>query len=96
MSSRNKPSTSWWVTIALPSSLAPLLIPKGSITVDGISLTVAELEDDTFSVQIIPHTWTVTTLGERQVGDRINLEADVLGKYVARLSQLGALQESHT
>lgn len=87
---------SWWVTIALPSALAPLLIPKGSITVDGISLTVAELEDDTFSVQIIPHTWTVTTLGERQVGDRINLEADVLGKYVARLSQLGALQESHT
>lgn len=87
---------SWWVTIALPSALAPLLIPKGSITVDGISLTVADLADDTFSVQIIPHTWTVTTLGERQVGDRINLEADVLGKYVARLSQLGALQESHT
>lgn len=87
---------SWWVTIALPSDLAPLLIPKGSITVDGISLTVADLADDTFSVQIIPHTWTVTTLGERRVGDRINLEADVLGKYVARLSQLGALQESHT
>lgn len=87
---------SWWVTIALPSALAPLLIPKGSITVDGISLTVADLADDTFSVQIIPHTWTVTTLGERRVGDRINLEADVLGKYVARLSQLGALQESHT
>ncbi|MGE3342641.1 MAG: riboflavin synthase [Vicinamibacterales bacterium] len=87
---------SWWVTIALPSALAPLLIPKGSITVDGISLTVADLAGDTFSVQIIPHTWTVTTLGERQVGDRINLEADVLGKYVARLSQLGALQESHT
>lgn len=87
---------SWWVTIALPASLAPLLIPKGSITVDGISLTVADLAGDTFSVQIIPHTWTVTTLGERRVGDRVNLEADVLGKYVARLSQLGALQESHT
>ncbi len=85
---------SWWVTIALPSDLAPLLIPKGSITVDGISLTVAELGERTFSVQIIPHTWEVTTLGDRQVGDRINLEADVLGKYVARLAQLGATRES--
>lgn len=91
-----KDGDSWWVTVDLPSTLAPLLIPKGSITVDGISLTVAEVAAHTFSVQIIPHTWEVTTLGDRQVGDRINLEADVLGKYVARLVQLGGSRESES
>lgn len=81
---------SYWLTFALPASLAPLVIPKGSIAVDGISLTVADLTDSTFSVQIIPHTWTSTTLSDRHAGDRVNLEADVLGKHVARLVSLGA------
>ena len=65
------------------------VIPKGSIAVDGISLTVAELGPAHFAVQIVPHTWSATTLSDRAVGDAVNLEADVLGKHVARLVELG-------
>ncbi len=68
-----------------PPALASLLVLKGSIAVDGISLTVAELARDTFGVAIIPHTLHHTTLGGKGVGDPVNLEADLLGKYVARL-----------
>lgn len=84
---------SWWLTFELPEALAGLVIPKGSIAIDGISLTVADLTPATFSVQIIPHTWTATTLSDRAVGDRVNLEADVLGKHVARLMSLGRERE---
>jgi riboflavin synthase len=68
-----------------PQDLAPLLVMKGSIAVDGISLTVAELSRDTFGVALIPHTLHHTTLGGKRVGDLVNLEADLLGKHVARL-----------
>jgi len=61
------------------------LVPKGSITVDGVSLTVVEVDDDRFSVAVIPHTAEVTTLGRRRPGDRVNLEFDILAKYVERL-----------
>jgi len=82
-------SQSYWLEFELPAALAKYVIPKGSIAVDGISLTVAELKADRFAVQIIPHTWLETTLSERAVGDAVNLEADVLGKHVARLVELG-------
>jgi riboflavin synthase len=82
-------SGSYWLEFELPSDLARYVIPKGSIAVDGISLTIAELKADRFAVQIIPHTWLETTLGDRAVGDAVNLEADVLGKHVARLVELG-------
>jgi riboflavin synthase len=62
--------------------LARMLVPKGSVTVDGVSLTVVDATPADFSVSLIPHTLKVTTLGERRVGDRVNLEADVVGKYV--------------
>jgi riboflavin synthase len=80
------------VRIALPSSaLAPLLIPKGSVAVDGVSLTVAALTDAAFEVMLIPHTLAVTTLGQRRAGDRVNIETDVIGKYLLRsLSLRGA------
>ena len=65
-----------------PASLRPLLIHKGSVAVDGVSLTVAGLNDDVFAVALIPHTVAVTTLGQREPGDRVNLEMDVIGKYV--------------
>ena len=78
-----------WLELSLPPDLAPYVIPKGSIAVDGISLTIAELADDRFAVQIIPHTWTATALPDLRVGDAVNLEADVLGKHVARLVELG-------
>jgi riboflavin synthase len=72
------------VEIAVPPELAPLLAVKGSIAVDGISLTVNEATADRFAVTIIPHTWDHTTLGRHRVGDPVNLEADMLARYVAR------------
>jgi len=77
--------------IALPPQGAPYLVSKGSIAVDGISLTVAELHEDRFVLWIIPHTLLMTNLGERKAGDRVNLEYDLLAKYVER--QLGALRQ---
>jgi riboflavin synthase len=68
--------------VAVPARLRPLLIPKGSVTIDGVSLTVAALGEDTFGVALIPHTLAVTTLGRRRRGDPVNLEMDVIGKYV--------------
>ena len=69
---------------ALDGDMARYVVEKGSITVDGISLTVASLSDDGFSIAVIPHTAAVTTLGERAAGDTVNLEVDVLAKYVER------------
>lgn len=73
-----------WVTVAYPREMAPLLIRKGSIAVDGISLTVAGLGETLFDVQVIPFTWSRTNLAAARVGDAVNLEFDMLGKYVAR------------
>ena len=71
--------------IRAPEGLAPLLVHKGSIAVDGVSLTVADLAEEDFGVALIPFTLQHTTLGARRPGDPVNLEADLLGKYVARL-----------
>jgi riboflavin synthase len=76
------------LTVELPESLAPLVIEKGSIAVDGVSLTVNAVQDQAFTVNIIPYTARDTTLGELKIGDQVNLETDIIGKYVARL--LGA------
>lgn len=73
------------LTIAPPRGLMPHIAEKGSIAVDGVSLTVASVEDDTFSVALIPHTLGVTTLGGLATGDRVNLETDVIAKYVERI-----------
>ncbi len=69
----------------VPEELAPYIAGKGSVTLDGTSLTVNEVEGREFGVNLIPHTLQVTTWGERQVGDRINLEIDIIARYVARL-----------
>jgi riboflavin synthase len=74
----------WWIRVRFADHLAALFVPKGSVAVDGISLTVANLGADAFDVQIIPHTWTHTNLRDVRVGTRVNLECDVIGKYVAR------------
>ncbi len=71
--------------VRMPPHLARYVVEKGSIAVDGCSLTVASAEEDTFTVAVIPHTAEVTTLGRRAVGERVNLEVDVLAKYVERL-----------
>ncbi|WP_030251475.1 riboflavin synthase [Streptomyces violens] len=73
------------VKIALPDGMARYVVEKGSITVDGVSLTVVEAGDDYFTISLIPTTLDLTTLGIKQVGDPVNLEVDVLAKYVERL-----------
>ena len=86
-----KPSEHWHiVTIALPEDLRRYVVAKGSITVDGVSLTIAELDGENFTVSLIPTTLAGTTLGVKQPGDVVNLEVDVVAKYVERL--LGARQ----
>jgi len=75
---------SHWLTIGFPPNLAPYFIRKGSIAVDGISLTVAGLGDRQFDVMVIPHTWSHTTLKTLRKGDKVNLECDMIGKYVLR------------
>jgi len=76
---------SWTVKIAYPNEIARYLVFKGSVAVEGISLTIAGLTDDHFEIAIIPKTWEVTNLSHLKPGDEVNLEVDVIGKYVERL-----------
>ncbi len=72
------------VKVRVPRPLHRYIAPKGSIAIEGVSLTVNEVEDDVFGVNIIPHTWDVTTLGQLVAGAKVNLEIDVLARYAAR------------
>jgi riboflavin synthase len=85
--SRHQEGNAIFFTIEAPSDILRYCVTKGSITVDGISLTINEVADHSFSVAIIPHTAKVTTLGLKQVNDTVNLESDLIGKYVERLLQ---------
>lgn len=76
---------SWTVRIAYPPEIARYLVFKGSVAVEGISLTIANLTDDYFEIAIIPKTWEVTNFSHLKPGDSVNLEVDVIGKYVERL-----------
>ena len=73
-----------FIVCRIPASLSPLLVPKGSIALDGISLTINDSEKRCFSVAIIPFTLDHTNLQQRRVGDKVNIEADIIGKYVRR------------
>lgn len=73
------------LTITVPPELSRFIAQKGSVTLDGISFTVNNVKNNDFSVNIIPHTWKNTTLNERKIGDQLNLEIDILARYVARL-----------
>lgn len=75
----------YWLRISAPSELLRYIVPKGSVALDGVSLTVAALAEDGFALAIIPHTAAVTTLGSKRPGDGVNLETDVIGRYVERL-----------
>src|SRR6476619_253581 len=77
---------SWTVRIAYPPDIARYLVFKGSVAVEGISLTIAELTDEFFAIAIIPKTWEVTNFSHLQPGDDVNLEADVIAKYVERIT----------
>ena len=85
ITSIKKDDNAVWYTIAAPENIMRYIIEKGSIAIDGISLTVAKVTDKDFSVSIIPHTIKETTLGEKRVGDIVNLENDLIGKYVEKL-----------
>ena len=80
-----------WVTVSFPSELAPLIVHKGSIAVDGISLTVAGLGADRFDIMVVPFTMQHTNLGRVTIRDRVNLECDMVGKYVVRAAELAGL-----
>ena len=76
-----------WIDVAFPEPLSPLFVPKGSVAMNGVSLTVATLEDARFSVMIIPFTWDHTSLSDLRPGGQVNLECDMVGKYVARAAE---------
>ena len=76
--------------IAVPAEFAAYIAEKGSVTLDGVSLTVNEVDGNIFGVNIIPHTWENTTLSDRKVGDHLNLEIDMLARYVARMLEFKA------
>jgi riboflavin synthase len=80
-----------WMTVSFPSNLAPLIVHKGSIAVDGISLTVAGLGADRFDIMVVPFTMLHTNLGRLGIRDRVNLECDMVGKYVVRAAELAGL-----
>jgi len=80
-----------WLTVSFPHELAPFIVHKGSIAVDGISLTVAGLGSDRFDVQLVPYTMDHTNLSRAQKRDRVNLEVDMIGKYVVRAAELAGL-----
>lgn len=77
------------LTIKIPQESAHLIVEKGSVAIDGISLTVGEVGRDHFSVYIIPHTLKITNLGKISAGDKVNIEFDIIGKYLARFRELG-------
>ena len=82
-----KDGEGWRLKIKPPASIAHLIAPKGSIAVNGVSLTVNEVDAEGFGVLIIPHTWAVTALSRFKAGDKVNLEADLMARYAARLME---------
>jgi riboflavin synthase len=86
-----KEGDSYWLTIRFPPLLAPYIVRKGSIAVNGISLTVAGVDDRHFDVQVIPYTWEKTNLQITKAGEPVNLECDILGKYVVRVAELAGM-----
>jgi riboflavin synthase len=84
---------SWTVRIAYPTEMARYFVFKGSVSVEGISLTIAGLTDNYFEIAVIPKTWEVTNLSQLRPGDEVNLEADVIAKYVERMLSFAAPQK---
>ncbi len=81
----NKQAGDWLIKVALPESFMKYVIPMGSICIDGVSLTIASVQGSEFTVSIIPHTLNVTTLGKIKPGSQVNIELDMIGKYVVNL-----------
>jgi riboflavin synthase len=86
---RRKDGNAWLFKFQTDAAVSAFLVDKGSVTVDGISLTVNQVFEDTFSLAVIPHTLSMTTLQDRKIGEEVNIETDLIGKYVARFLQDG-------
>ena len=80
-----------WLTVSFPPALAPFIVHKGSIAIDGISLTVAGLGSDRFDIMVVPFTMAHTNIGRAGIRDRVNIECDMVGKYVVRAAELAGL-----
>lgn len=91
--SRNKLTTDWWLRLTIPEDCARYVVEKGSITVEGISLTVARVEGTAVAIAIIPHTYTATNLHTLSAGGPINIEVDVMAKYAERLAMDSPAEE---
>lgn len=89
IAAREERGNSLWYEVEIPDDLTPFVIEKGSIALDGISLTIAGLTGSLAAVSIIPHTASITTFGGRQIGDEVNVEVDMIGRYVASLLHSG-------
>ena len=90
---RKQDDNAIWIRVEAPPEVLRYVVEKGSVTIDGISLTVAAVTAHDFSVSVIPHTAEVTTLGSKKEGDIVNLETDIIGKYVEKLLQPAAGEE---
>ncbi len=86
----------WTVTVGVPPELARYFVYKGSVSVEGISLTIAKLNSDIFEIAVIPKTWEMTNLSTLRPGDEVNLEADIIAKYVERIMQAGKTEQPIT
>jgi riboflavin synthase len=92
LASKTRSGEGWEMSFEFPRNLERYLVYKGSIAVDGISLTISSLAKNSFAVAVIPHTLESTNLNQLRIGDPVNLEADILGKYFERFFQLGLIQ----
>lgn len=85
----------WRLRLSLPSALAPFFVEKGSVCIDGVSLTITHVDAHSFGVMLIPETWAKTSLSQKRPGAKVNLEADIVGKFVAKMiGQRGGLTEA--
>ncbi len=91
---KEKRDIAYVYTIKAPAEVLHYTVPKGSITVDGVSLTVIDVLPDSFTVSLIPHSADQTILGRKQAGDHVNLESDILGRYIEKLLQIGGDKET--
>lgn len=92
----SRDETAVWYQVAATPEILRYIVEKGSITIDGISLTVARVSDTNFCVSIIPHTQANTSLKEKGIGDAVNLETDIIGKYVEKLCQPGEIEQKES
>jgi len=84
----NKKSDEYWMEIEFPEEFTSLVVEKGSIAIDGVSLTVGEVRKDRFKVYLIPHTLKITDLGLKRIGDELNIEFDIIGKYIYNIQEI--------